>query len=137
MEVVTDAVISNNPALVTSEMGWMRRVAAAGCPVTFLLAQTNLRPQVWREILEHCETSTRAGAPITLQVFARPVTILFSFQGEHPFQYMPSYAPFKDLPHAEKMQALRNPEVRRRLLAEEDPSTAGISICTSRPRRGY
>ena len=128
MEVVTDAVISNTPALVTSELGWMRRVAAAGCPVTFLLAQTNLRPQVWRELLEHCETATRDGAPITPQVFARPVTILFSFQGEHPFQYMPSYAPLKDLPHAEKMQALRNPEVRRRLLAEEDPSTAGISI---------
>jgi len=41
---------------------------------------------------------------------------------------MPSYAPLKDLPHAEKMRALRNPEIRRRLLAEEDPSTAGISI---------
>jgi N-acyl-D-aspartate/D-glutamate deacylase len=133
MEIVTDAVISNNPALVASEMGWMRRVAAGGCPVTFLLAQTNLRPQVWRELLQHCETATRDGAPITPQVFARPVTILFSFQGEHPFQYMPSYAPLKDLPHAEKMQALRNPDVRRRLLAEEDPSTAGISIVYKQP----
>jgi N-acyl-D-amino-acid deacylase len=128
MEVVTDAVITSRPELVAKELGWMRRVAASGCPVTFLLAQTTPRPQVWRELLEFCATATRDGAPITPQVFARPVTILFSFQGEHPFQYMPSYAPLKDLPHAEKMQALRNPEIRRRLLAEEDPSTAGISI---------
>lgn len=32
------------------------------------------------------------------------------------------------VPHAEKMQALWNPDVRRRLLQEEDPTTAGISI---------
>ncbi|MGH7964697.1 MAG: amidohydrolase family protein, partial [Candidatus Binatia bacterium] len=44
MEVVTDAVIGNNLALVAKEMGWMRQVAAAGCPITFLLAQTNLLP---------------------------------------------------------------------------------------------
>ena len=36
--------------------------------------------------------------------------------------------PFRDLPHAEKMRALRNPEVRRRILTDEDPSTAGIQI---------
>jgi N-acyl-D-aspartate/D-glutamate deacylase len=56
------------------------------------------------------------------------VTILFSFQGEHPFLYMPSFAPLRDLPHAEKMHALRNPEVRQRILADEDPSTAGMQI---------
>lgn len=134
MEIVTDAVISNDEALTARELGWMRRVSAeAGCPITFLLAQTNLLPHVWRDILQRCETANREGARITPQVFARPVTILFSFQGEHPFQYMPSYAPLKDLPHTEKMQALRNPEVRRRLLAEEDPTTAGISILYKQP----
>jgi N-acyl-D-aspartate/D-glutamate deacylase len=96
--------------------------------VTFLLAQANPFPQVWRDLLRRCEASTRQGDRITPQVFARPVTILFSFQGEHPFQYMPSYAPLKDLPRAERMRALRDPEVRRRLLQEEDPTTAGISI---------
>ncbi len=125
MEVVTDAVLGQN---VDRELSWMQQAASAGCPITFLLAQANPFPQVWRDLLQRCEISTRQGARITPQVFARPVTILFSFQGEHPFQYMPSYAPLKDLPHAEKMQALRNPEVRNRLLQEEDPTTAGISI---------
>lgn len=125
MEVVTDAVLGQN---VDRELGWMQRVAALGCPVTFLLAQANPRPQVWRELLQRCEASTRQGARITPQVFARPVTILFSFQGEHPFQYMPSFAPLKDLPHAEKMRALRNSDVRNRLLQEEDPTSAGISV---------
>jgi N-acyl-D-amino-acid deacylase len=92
------------------------------------LPQTNPRPHVWREILERCDASTRAGAKITAQVFARPITILFSFQGENPFQYLPSYAPLKDLPHEERMRALRDPELRRRLLAEEDPTRAGMSV---------
>ncbi len=125
IEVVSDAVLGQN---VDSELGWMQELAAIGCPVTFLLAQTNPQPHVWRDILQRCEAATNSGARIIPQVFARPVTILFSFQGENPFQYLPSYAPLKDLPHAEKMQALRNPDVRRRLLAEEDPNTAGMSI---------
>ena len=125
MEVVNDAIAGK---YLDSEMAWMRRVATAGCPVTFLLPQTNPRPDIWRELLQHCESATRDGAKITPQVFARPVTILFSFQGENPFQYLPSYAPLKALPHAEKMQALRNPEVRRRLLSEQDPNTAGMSV---------
>ena len=125
MEVVTDAVGGKD---LDSELSWMHQVAANGCPVTFLLAQTNPRPNVWRELLQRCETSTRNGARIIPQVFARPVTILFSFQGENPFQYLPAYAPLKDLPHAEKMQALRKPDVRKRLLAEEDTNTAGMSV---------
>ena len=125
MEVVSDAVLGQN---IDSELGWMQELAAIGCPVTFLLAQTNPQPHVWRDILQRCEAATNGGARIIPQVFARPVTILFSFQGENPFQYLPSYAPLKDLPHAEKMQALRNPDVRKRLLTEEDPNTAGMSI---------
>ena len=91
-------------------------------------AQTNPSPQWWRDLLRRCETSTGEGAPIIPRVFARPVTILFSFQGERPFLYMPSFAPLKDLPHVEKLAALHNPDVRRRILADEDPSTAGIQI---------
>ena len=125
MEVVSDAVGGKN---LDSELSWMHKIAANGCPVTFLLAQTNPRPQVWRELLQRCEASTRSGARIIPQVFARPVTILFSFQGENPLQYLPSYAPLKDLPHAEKMQALRNPDMRRRLLSEQDPNSAGMSV---------
>ena len=125
MEVVNDAMAGKN---LDSELDWMHQVAAAGCPITFLLPQTNPRPHIWRELLERCEASNRAGAKITPQVFARPVTILFSFQGENPFQYLPSYAPLKALSHEEKMQALRNPDVRQRLLSEEDPNKAGISV---------
>lgn len=125
MEVVTDAVGGKN---IDREFGWMQRAAVVGCPITFLLTQANISPQVWRGLLQRCEVSTRSGAPIIPQVFARPVTILFSFQGEHPFQYMPSYAPLKDLPHAEKMRALREPELRRKLLSEKDPTRAGISV---------
>jgi N-acyl-D-aspartate/D-glutamate deacylase len=125
MEVVNDTMAGKN---VDAEFDWMNRVASAGCPVTFLLPQTNPRPHVWREVLERCTAATRAGAPITAQVFARPVTILFSFQGENPFQYLPSYAPLRDIPHEERMRALRDPEMRRRLLAEKDPNQAGMSV---------
>jgi N-acyl-D-aspartate/D-glutamate deacylase len=37
----------------------------------------------------------------------------------HPFSLNPSYRPIADLPLAEKVAAMRNPELRARLLAEE------------------
>ena len=48
VEVVSDAVLGQN---IDSELGWMQELAAIGCPVTFLLAQTNPQPHVWRDIL--------------------------------------------------------------------------------------
>jgi N-acyl-D-aspartate/D-glutamate deacylase len=41
---------------------------------------------------------------------------------------MPSYTPLKELPHAEKMRALRDPELCGKFLAEKDPTRAGISV---------
>ena len=73
MEVVTDAVLGQN---IDREFGWMQRAAAAGCPLTFLLAQVNPLPQIWRDLLQRCEAATRQGARIIPQVFARPITII-------------------------------------------------------------
>tara|TARA_Y100000590_G_scaffold22938_1_gene26378 strand:- start:440 stop:2161 length:1722 start_codon:yes stop_codon:yes gene_type:complete len=125
MEVVNDAMAGKN---LEGELELMRQVAVTGCPVTFLLPQTNPRPNVWRELLDRCSRLIEGGTLVTPQVFARPVTILFSFQGENPFQYLPTYQPLKGLAHNEKMERLKDPEVKKRLLREEDPNSAGMSL---------
>lgn len=116
------------PAL-PAEVELMHRVAkASGCPITFLLAQHNADPNQWREEIRICEEAAKDGAKIVPQVFARPVCTLFSVQGDNPFQYFPSFAPLKNLPLAEKVAALRNPDFKRRLLSEDDPNTTGMSL---------
>ena len=82
------------------------RVAkATGCSITFLMPQHNTEPERVAETIAKmpAEEAAKTGANITPAMFARPVCILFSVQGENPFQYLPSYAPLKNLPLAEKV----------------------------------
>ena len=104
------------------EMAWMRKVAAeTGVPITFLFGQNNKAPDAWRVMLKECEAAAAAGAPVYPQVFGRPTTLLFSFQGPNQFVRFPTYAALDRLPPAEKLARLRNPDVRTKILAETDP----------------
>ncbi|MDA0367165.1 MAG: amidohydrolase family protein [Proteobacteria bacterium] len=104
------------------EMAWMRKVAkATGVPVTFLFGQNNKAPDAWRDMLKECEAAAADGARVYPQVFGRPTTLLFSFQGPNQFIRFPTYATINKLPAAEKLARLRDPEVRAKILAESDP----------------
>ncbi|NQV80583.1 MAG: amidohydrolase family protein [Alphaproteobacteria bacterium] len=104
------------------EMAWMRKVAKeTGVPVTFLFGQNNKAPDAWRDMLKECEAAAADGARVYPQVFGRPTTLLFSFQGPNQFIRFPTYAEINKLPAAEKLARLRNPDVRAKILAESDP----------------
>lgn len=112
-----------------AEVELMSRISKnTGCPITFLLIQHNADANQWREQLRICEAATKGGAKIIPQVFARPVCTLFSVQGDNPFQYFPTFAPLKNLGLAERVAVLRDPDFRRRLLADNDPNTTGMSL---------
>jgi N-acyl-D-aspartate/D-glutamate deacylase len=116
------------PGLPT-EVEMMSRISkASGCPITFLLIQHNADGNQWCDQLKICEAAAKDGAKVIPQVFARPVCTLFSVVGDNPFQYFPSFQPLKNLPLAERVAALRNPDLRRRLLSENDPNTTGMSL---------
>jgi len=104
------------------EMAWMRKVAAeTGVPVTFLFGQNNKAPDAWRDMLRECEAAAAEGALVFPQVFGRPTTLLFSFQGPNQFIRFPTYAAINKLPPAEKLARLRDPQVKAKILAEDDP----------------
>jgi N-acyl-D-aspartate/D-glutamate deacylase len=116
------------PGLPT-EVEMMGRISrTTGCPITFLLIQHNADANQWRHQLKICEEATRGGAKIVPQVFARPVCTLFSVQGDNPFQYYPTFAPLKHLSLPERVAILRDPDFKRRLLADDDPNTTGMSL---------
>jgi N-acyl-D-amino-acid deacylase len=133
LEWVPRGVGGEDCAALTEDMKLMRRIAATGCPVTFLLAQNNTDPDQWREQMRTVEEAVRAGERLTPQVFARPICALFSIAGDHPFTFLPSYAPLKDLPVSERLAAMGDPQVKRRLLADTDPNTTGMSLLYQNP----
>jgi N-acyl-D-aspartate/D-glutamate deacylase len=92
--------------------------------VTFALTQNDHDPESWVRMLELCAEAAAEGAPVTPQVAGRPVSLLLGLQTFHPFAYCPSWAPIGGASLAEKVAAMRDPEMRRRLLAEVDDAIA-------------
>jgi len=134
VEMVNPGIVGEDVDGLDRDMEVMRRVAAAsGSPVMFLLLQNNIDPAQWRRQLAHCEAAARAGQRLIPQISGRPISILFSFEGEHPWRFMPSYAALQDLPFAERYAAMATPEVRARLLAERDPNDTGFSLIYKNP----
>ena len=124
-ELAPAGALGEDLAAPEREMEWMRELAAAiGRPITFALTQNDHDPDSWSRMLELCAQAAADGAPVTPQVAGRPVSLLLGLQTFHPFAYCPSWAPIGGAPLAEKVAAMRNPELRRKLLAEVDAAIA-------------
>src|SRR5262245_40154633 len=102
------------------ELTWMERVSAAtGRPITFALLQNDIDPDQWRRLLDAADAAARRGAHLVPQVAARPTSLLLGLQGTlHPFVGHATYRELAGLPLAERVRRLRDPETKRRMLAE-------------------
>ncbi len=134
VEMVNPGIAGEDVDGLERDMQLMRTIAAeSGSPVMFLLLQHNTEPTQWRRQLAHCEAAARDGIRLIPQVSGRPISILFSFEGEHPWRFMPSYAALQDLPFEERYRRLADPAMRAQLLAEEDPNDTGFSLIYKNP----
>ena len=110
------------------EIEWMHRLSAEiGRPVSFAMLQFDSRPDQWRELLEICRRTRTQGAEVWAQMAARPFGILAGHQTvANPFIAKPSYRALADLPLPERVARLRDPEIRRRILEEDDGPGRGF-----------
>ena len=106
-----------------SEFELVKRLqVASGRPISFTLAQSRSN---WRDVLAELNDAVRQNVPIRGQIYPRPVGMLFGLDlSFNPFSLNPSYRAIADLPLDRKVAALRDPEMKRRLLAEQpdDPN---------------
>ncbi len=126
-ELAPAGALGEDLAAPDREMAWMRKLSAAiGRPVTFALTQNDHDPDAWYRMLELCAEARAEGANVRPQVAGRPVTLLLGLQTFHPFAYCPSWAPIGAATLPEKVAAMRDPELRRRLLGEVDDAVAAM-----------
>jgi N-acyl-D-amino-acid deacylase len=120
-EMVTgSAVMSGTIDHWHAELEWMTRLSRdTGTPVLFGFGG----PDTYAALLPIIEQGNAAGARLVPQISCRPVGSLLGLQARHPFQGRPGYDELEALPLAERVRALRDPERRRRILAE--PSAGG------------
>jgi N-acyl-D-amino-acid deacylase len=93
-------------------------------PVTFSLLTGNAGDPIWPEAMALVEKFNSAGADITAQTFPRPIGLVMSLElSGNPFVLYPSYQEIAGLPLAERVAAMRRPEVRARILADKPTAT--------------
>jgi N-acyl-D-amino-acid deacylase len=93
-------------------------------PVTFSLLTGNAGDPIWPEAMALVEKFNSAGADITAQTFPRPIGLVMSLElSGNPFVLYPSYQEIAGLPLAERVAAMRKPEVRARILADKPTAT--------------
>jgi N-acyl-D-aspartate/D-glutamate deacylase len=107
------------------EFAMLARVAGrSGLPVTFSLAQTLGDPTAWKRALDLMRDANLAGQRIKAQVIARPTGMLLGLNLSYtPLSLKPSFREIVDLPLAQKVAALRDPQRRARILAEASEET--------------
>lgn len=98
----------------------MEMARVSGRPLSFSYVETDDRLDFWDQVVERLDQAARAGLKMKAQVQGRSVGLLLTLEGSvHPFITRPSYIAISDMPIAERLKIMRDPEFRDRLLSEE------------------
>ncbi|BBZ00956.1 amidohydrolase [Mycolicibacterium chitae] len=93
--------------------------ADVGLPVTFTLAIGNAGPPFFLDALTMVEKANADGGDITAQIFPRPIGLVLGLElSGNPFVLYPSYQEIADLPLDQRVDEMRKPEVRQRILSD-------------------
>ena len=110
------------------ELRWMRKFAKeTGRPVWFLLTDRYADPDRWRRLIKAVHEARAQGLTLTAQMAGRPIGVMMGIgTALNPFTVRPSYKALESLPIEEQRRRLRDPEMRRKILADV-PSDAEIA----------
>jgi N-acyl-D-amino-acid deacylase len=109
------------------ELRWIRKQAqSTGRPVWYLLTDRYSDPERWKRLIKATHEMRAHGLPVTAQMAGRPIGVMMGIgTALNPFTVRPSYKKLESLPIEEQRRRLRDPEVRREILADV-PSDAEI-----------
>ena len=107
---------------VNDEFSILRETAQkTGAKGTFTLLYLDNQPDLWREQLDLVEAAQAEGLDIRGQVLSRPVGMMMGHRSSmNPFYHRPSVLALDDLPIDEKLARLRDPELKAKILTEEN-----------------
>jgi N-acyl-D-aspartate/D-glutamate deacylase len=110
------------------ELRWMRKVAKeTRRPVWFLLTDRYSDPERWRRLMKAVHAARAEGLPLMAQMAGRPIGVMMGIgTALNPFTVRPSYKALEHLPIEEQRRRLRDPEMRRKILADT-PSESEIA----------
>lgn len=112
--------LENEPGdRVDEELAWMADISRTlDRPFSFNLQQIESLGTHYRRVLELVEQANRSGARLRPQITPRSVGVLFSLAASSLLDHLPSYQSLRSASFEQRLAAIRDPEVRARLVAE-------------------
>jgi N-acyl-D-aspartate/D-glutamate deacylase len=110
------------------EFSMLRRIVERSArPLSFSLAQHARAPEQYKRLLGFLSEAAGRGLPMKAQVCGRPIGVLFGLELTlNPFSRHPSYRAIAHLALARRIEHLRDPAFRARLLAETTTDQNGL-----------
>jgi N-acyl-D-amino-acid deacylase len=127
-QLISDAYQTPDDAFAARELQLIEAFArTSGKPVSFTVQQAYHSPDRWRKIFDAVAKMRGAGLDVKPQVAPRPIGVLLGLEATaNPFLFTQSFAEVGQLPLAERVAALRDPQRRRRILEEHATMIAGL-----------
>jgi len=110
----------NDPGLRDYHVRLRELAVESGRPITFGVFSRRGVPDVWRAYLALLDETGAAGGRMFAQVHSRSLSSLLSFRTQLPFDRLPVWKELRERPLAEQSERLRDPELRRRLVAASE-----------------
>ncbi|HHH31747.1 MAG TPA: D-aminoacylase, partial [Polyangiaceae bacterium] len=100
--------------------------AAGGRPMSISTMQRDHQSKQWKWIMERAQKCVDRGFDVRCQVAPRGIGVMLGLQATfHPFMGFPSYKKISQLPLDERVRAMRNPELKAKMITEESEPIAG------------
>ena len=124
-----------NPDRINDYLGRLKALALeTGVPVTFGMFSNRKAPDYWRHFYSLAQETVAAGGRMFVQAHSRSLNLVLSFETVMPFDRLPVWRDIRKLPLAEQEAALRNPDLRQKLVeAASQRSNERIVGAEARP----
>jgi N-acyl-D-amino-acid deacylase len=126
-QLVSDCYRTNDDEFAAAEFALISEVARVSRrPLSFTVQQDFEAPNRWRDLIALADSLRGEGLDVKTQVAPRPVGIMIGLDAStNVFSPTRAYSKIAHLPLDERVAALRNLELRRRILESHDTLTSG------------
>ncbi|MGA7834247.1 MAG: amidohydrolase family protein [Acidimicrobiales bacterium] len=126
-QLVSDSYCTTDDEFAASEYALIAELArTTKRPVSYTVQQDRAAPERWRELIELAASLQREGLDVKAQVAPRPIGVLLGLEASaNVFSPARAYARIAELPLDERVAAMRDPDVRRRILEGHAALTTG------------
>jgi N-acyl-D-aspartate/D-glutamate deacylase len=115
-EIASENPLDTPEALLDYQTRLKDLAVDTGVPITYGQFSRRNSDDVWRSYLALADETAQAGGRMFIQTHSRPLNLVLSFETQMPYDKLPIWRDIRQLPLAEQAAALRDPEMRRKLI---------------------